>query len=669
MEYNANEKQLLLPKGPRQGRSAPRPDTTRKPARNLIIQAIQVVGVLLIVYVNARCAHNIYTRHYGRRHSITPPSPSFSWDTLPTLPELEYVPCYDGYQCARLELPLDYWNGTTDKNISLAVMKLPATVSVDDPKYKGPILINPGGPSGSGVEFVVRAGSTIAAVVHGDFPAAKERHYDIVGFDPRGVGLTSPPVQCSGSNEQWSQLWRLRQLEEGTLTSSDAALGRQWRMSEATSRHCANVDDDSIQYYLTTASVARDMLELTEASARWRARQLEARSSHLVINKKPEETGLLYWGFSYGSYLGATYAALFPDRIERLIIDGVVDADDYTAVDWYDDLIDTEKTMDAFYDNCARVGYPTCPLADSKNPTSLKVRQRTLAIIQHLYHNPLPILQPYAEVVTWSDIRGLIFTSLYRPIDSYPYLANVLAGLEKDDGTLLAELMASYHSITCSAPKPKDPKDPEAYPIPIRNASTAISFSPKDPFTESAIACTDGNDISSMTQAQFAEKIKTLMELSPTLGDLWSTIALPCIKYPLRPHYRFTGPWKAKTSHPLLLIGNTADPVTPISSAWKMVKGFEGARVLTQDSPGHCSLAAHSECTIKYVHEYFFDGTLPDERTVCGVENRPWGEADGTVKAASEAHGDLMRALLASGGGYRFQQGVGKLDVGKLVGL
>ncbi|KAF2226063.1 TAP-like protein-domain-containing protein [Elsinoe ampelina] len=591
----------------------------------------------------------------------------FSWDKIATTPELEYAPCYDGMYCARLKLPLDYWNGTTDKTISLAVIKIPATVSVDDPKYRGPILINPGGPGGSGVELAYRAGKHLQAIVQGDFPFAKERYFDIVGFDPRGIGLTSPPVQCSGT-AQWAKLWILRELEEGTVTSSDAALGRLWSMMQAASGKCSKVEDDNIQHFLTTASVARDMLELTEASARWRARELKKLGSSILV--EPKKANLLYWGFSYGSYLGNSYAALFPDRIERLIVDGVVDADDYVAVDWIDDLRDTETVMDLFYYHCARVGYPTCPLADEKKPTAAKVQARTKDILKKMWHSPIPILEPYADVVSWSDIRGLIFASLYSPITSFPYLANVLAQLEKGDGTLLAELMSTYHTVSCPASESgAQTKDA----IPLRNSSA--TFSSKDPFTGSAIACADGYSITDMTRDQFADKVKTIMELSPTLGDMWSGIALPCIGYTLRPGYAFRGPWVGKTSHPLLMIGNTADPVTPLWSAKKMARGFEGARVLTQNSPGHCSLAAYSPCTFDYIHKYFFDGTLPAEGTVCEVETRPWGGKDsGTVmteevKVKADMHAQVMKGLLASGGGHRFGQGFGRVDAGKLLAV
>lgn len=87
------------------------------------------------------------------------------------------------------------------------------------------------------------------------------------------------------------------------------------------------------------------------------------------------------------------------------------------------------------------------------------------------------------------------------------------------------------------------------------------------------------------------------------------------------------GPFIANTSHPLLLIGNTADPVTPLAAAEHMSKGFAGSVVLTQDSPGHCSVAALSLCTQQYIRDHFFSGTLPDPSTVCPVMDSPFLKA------------------------------------------
>ena len=342
---------------------------------------------------------------------------------------------------------MDYWNGTTDRKVSLAVVRLPATVKIDDPRYRGPILINPGGPGGSGVSMAWKTGGILQSIAQGTFPDLEHaQYYDVIGFDPRGVGYTMPPITCSGDSSKFAP-WRMRVLEEGSISSSDAAFGRLWSMSSALSGRCSEVPDDSIQHYLSTAYVARDMLEIVEASARWHQRQLQKKGSGIIV--KPDEAKIQYWGFSYGSYLGYTFASMFPDRVGRLVVDGVVDAKDYTAAQWFSNLLDTEKCFDTFFHHCARVGYPTCALAERKNPTPQAVKLRTQAIIQRLWHNPIPVFEPYPEVVTWTDIRNLIFASVYKPVSSYPFLANVLAELEKGEAALLAQVLQPYHSISC----------------------------------------------------------------------------------------------------------------------------------------------------------------------------------------------------------------------------
>lgn len=109
------------------------------------------------------------------------------------------------------------------------------------------------------------------------------------------------------------------------------------------------------------------------------------------------------------------------------------------------------------------------------------------------------------------------------------------------------------------------------------------------------------------------------------------------------------GPFTGNTSWPLLLIGNSADPVTPVRNAHKMAKGYEGAVVLEQNSEGHCSLAAPSLCTAKYIRGYFQSGTLPPKDTVCEVELKPFLGGENTVKAMSEDDRVLFEAVSGMG--------------------
>lgn len=601
----------------------------------------------------------------------------FKWDSLVTKPYLDYTPCYDSYQCARLELPMDYWNGTTNATISLAVIRKPAVVPVTDPRYGGAVLHNPGGPGGSGVDFLQRAADPIRKTIDSEDGKA----YDLISFDPRAVGRTLPAVQCF-NNLRFDQSWQVRVMEEGVFEASNAALGRLWSMAVARGQSCSLAPVDGgvePKKYVTTAYVARDMLELVERHGEWRHKEAErllqgpkcGRSARLMgdsmevpesIAYKPGEEKIQYWGFSYGTYLGNTFAAMFPDRVHRLIVDGVVDAYNYKKTLWSDNLLDTEKDMDLFYYHCARVGYPTCALANETGETKPEdVEQRLANLEKSLYHNPLPVVGPIPEVITYSDIKNLIFASLYSPIQGFPYMANLLAALEKGDGTEFAKLLKPYHDFSCPA------HGSNGFSIvPLRNNSGPVGLSYD---ATMAIACSDGDDQSWVNKTEFAKYEKKLAKSSPNIGSMWSTVRMLCIHYNVRPVHRFEGPWVANTSHPLLMIGNTADPVTPVKHARNMAKGFEGAVALTQDSAGHCSSSTYSKCTKDYIRRYFQTGELPPVGTVCSADEKPFGPGsneteilDAGEMAARQASAGIAAALHSAGGHFMRQSLGGEMS-------
>lgn len=269
-------------------------------------------------------------------------------------------------------------------------------------------------------------------------PGAK--FFDLISFDPRGIRLSTPRVSCFNDTTKFN-LWSERLREEGVVTSSDAALGRLWSMSHAVGSSCERVGDDDIKHFVSTASVATDMVRLTEAHGSWREQEAKRLlwkgcGRHNTVDVPsalaytPGNEMIQYWGFSYGTLLGATFAGMYPDRIHRLVLDGVVDAVDYTANLWYDNLEDTDKAIDLFYHHCARVGQTGCPLAD-ENSTAQDIEKKVAEILQTLYHNPLPRLGPNPDVVLYSDVRMAVLTSLYSPLLQFPILAKSLADIEK----------------------------------------------------------------------------------------------------------------------------------------------------------------------------------------------------------------------------------------------
>jgi pimeloyl-ACP methyl ester carboxylesterase len=181
-------------------------------------------------------------------------------------------------------------NPSSDNRVAIAVIRLRASDLED---YRGPVFTNPGGPGGSGIESMRDHGKTTQTIIG--------KNHDLISFDPRGIGASTPSIRCF-SSAQNAQLWSLQDV--GTVDSHPGVLYDYYARSKAISEACVTTLGDgnsSALRFVGTASVARDMLEIM----------------HLTGTKK-----LKYWGFSYGTVLGGMFAALYPDKVERMVNDG-----------------------------------------------------------------------------------------------------------------------------------------------------------------------------------------------------------------------------------------------------------------------------------------------------------------------------------------------------------
>jgi pimeloyl-ACP methyl ester carboxylesterase len=242
---------------------------------------------------------------------------NFDWSSIEPSEDLVYHDCYGGQKCARLLVPMDWKaaeNGEDDdRTVAIAITKLPAVVPTNDTTYGGPIFWNPGGPGGSGVLGQIVLAANLQRI--SDKP--DERHYDIISFDPRGVGFTTPAIDCYPNdpvNRALKDLeaWPSFRRREGHFESFPFTFA----LTKAFGRRCEGQD---ILPYVGTPSVARDMVAMVDAIAR------ESEDTNLYGND--DVPRLQYIGFSYGTYLGNVFASLFPG----LILDGVVDAYDHTT--------------------------------------------------------------------------------------------------------------------------------------------------------------------------------------------------------------------------------------------------------------------------------------------------------------------------------------------------
>lgn len=256
----------------------------------------------------------------------------FDWDAVESSWDLRYSPCYNGFQCARLLMPLDWLNtASINETVALAIIKLPATVDPNDESFGGTLITNPGGPGGSGIAHVVRNGHYMQSMVDG------EKHFDVLSFDPRGVARSMPIADCY-SNE----LARTASAWQGQgFTNFDASaenIKYQKAFAAARGLQCAKPGPQgyAIQDYMSTASVAHDMVRIIDEIDKLHQHAIGQSGSgpqKPLATKHADVARLQYYGTSYGTILGNTFISMFPGRVKRMILDGVVVAEDWmTAV-------------------------------------------------------------------------------------------------------------------------------------------------------------------------------------------------------------------------------------------------------------------------------------------------------------------------------------------------
>jgi pimeloyl-ACP methyl ester carboxylesterase len=205
---------------------------------------------------------------------------------------------YPTLQCASLKVPLDHREPNGEK-ITLALSRVPHTAK----KYQGPLLVNPGGPGGSGL--------TLAGFVASSLPKKVAAQYDVIGFDPRGVGKSKPSLNCRPGH--------FSPVRPNSLPSTSKIEQANLERAESFAKACTK-KYATVLPYIDTISAAKDIDAIREA--------LGAKK----IN---------YFGYSYGTYLGAVYAKLFPNRVRRAVLDSVVDP---TGV-WYDDNLQQDQAF------------------------------------------------------------------------------------------------------------------------------------------------------------------------------------------------------------------------------------------------------------------------------------------------------------------------------------
>ncbi|MFT4083901.1 MAG: alpha/beta hydrolase [Nocardioides sp.] len=488
---------------------------------------------------------------------VSAPVPTLNWTKCP-----EYG---RRMRCATASVPLDY-DHPSGPAIKLSLSKLPAK---NQAAKLGSLFVNPGGPGGTATDFTPFAAQLLGRTVR--------QKYDVIGIDPRGVGAHSQVV-CRGT----------RPIPTGLAFPITVKQSRQaWAAAQWERRACQK-DGNAIVAHMSTADTARDMDLIRQAVG------------DQVLN---------YYGISYGTYLGATYAAMFPDRVGRLVVDGVLD-----PVKWATGSASTRnrpfstrvnsargayEALVSALDECDRVGTKRCAFAGGAT-----AKWRTLA--RRAKHGRL---RYGGDRLSYQDLVGGTLSMMYDG-RSYRFLARFLNQLWR------ASQQPGKHRTArglTAARIRKMAQQVIAAPYAPTAARRTVPFS--DGFA--GVACAD--TVNPKKRAAWWHAGRSQDRRSPWFGSLWTWVSSACANWPARYSAdAYRGPFKATTANPVLIVGNAHDPATPVSGARRLATLLDGSRFLLMNGWGHGALG--NSCVTAAYNRYYATGTLPAEGKVCAAD-------------------------------------------------
>ncbi|KAL1688662.1 Alpha/Beta hydrolase protein [Schizophyllum commune] len=489
----------------------------------------------------------------------------------------------DSLRCGYYDVPLD-WADESVGTARLAVVRYPAA----DREKKGTIFFNPGGPGQSGIDFVIGGAESILVPLVGT-------GYDLVAWDPRGTGFTTPgDVRCFDSVDEQvaygngSLLQNFPVDPTNALLDADDVADFYSHMNETDAlykvfgKQCVERRGDVLKY-LGTAAAVRDMVALAD--------YLE-----------PERKEINYYGISYGTVIGATFVNMFPDRVGRVVIDGVVDAQLYSGSPGYETISASVESRDAallgFAKECAKAG-TRCSFRLNDTDTGDDILDRIYAMMKTV--NDLTKAGSLSdEVPSYTNIIKFIFNQLYTP-NTWSTLADELSAIY--------ELLNGSGNSTSVSQRFAKRQEDEAQALPTSDSTLVIS-------------CGDSIDPGNTTiQNTWDEILFVTRNVSPLFGPLFNAQGTSCYAWPVRAVERYSGPWNSKLSNKILVIGNQADPVTPFKNAKQVADQLgESAVLIEQSGYGHGSIAEYSNCTMGILQSYFESGKTPDnDWTYCLV--------------------------------------------------
>ncbi|MET8831238.1 alpha/beta hydrolase [Streptomyces sp. NPDC004610] len=455
-------------------------------------------------------------------------------------------PLPDGtkWQCATLKAPLD-WDSPQGDTLGIALIRARTSGPAD--RRIGSLIFNFGGPGGSGVTTLPAFG--------GDYDTLRTR-YDLVSFDPRGVGR-SAGVRCE--NDQ-----QLDAYFQQDATPDDAAERTAYADNVRNFNAACERNSARVLPHVRTTDAARDMDLMRQVLG---------------------DAKLSYFGISYGTELGGVYAHLFPENVGRAVFDAVVDPTQNAEQGSLGQARGFQLALDNFAENCVSQT-EDCPIGDSAQD----VKNRITKLLNDLDRKPIPGIFP--RELTQTAATSGIAQSLYSQ-DFWPYLTEGLEQAYDGDGQILMVLSDSMNG-----------RSPNGEYSNLTAANVSINCADDKPRYDTAYV---------------QRKLPEFRAASPVFGDYLAWGMISCTDWAV-PGAADHPDVSAPGSAPILVVGNTGDPATPYEGARKMVTALgDGVGVeVTYKGQGHGAYDSGNRCVRTAVDGYLLNGRVPKTGTVCG---------------------------------------------------
>jgi pimeloyl-ACP methyl ester carboxylesterase len=458
--------------------------------------------------------------------------------------KIKWSKCKDDnrFECAELLVPINYEN-PGNAALTLALKKLPAE---DKNNRVGSLLINPGGPGGSGTDYVTYAEDA--------FGKRLMQSFDIIGFDPRGVAL-STPLDCLTDKEVDEFI-----AFDGT-PDNDQELKESMQLSINLANGCLAVENNLIAH-VGTKEAARDMD---------------------IIREVVGDEKLYYFGASYGSYLGGMYAELFPDKVGRLVLDGAVDPSLSGVEQSFDQAVGLDTALKRFVEDCSK--YDDCPLTKTGDAAIKEIRN----FLESLDETPLKTDDPDRELTQSMGVYA-VAGFLYND-EWWSYMRQALASAFKGDGTDLLTIVDLFN----------ERQDDGTY----ATNSTEVIY---------AINCFDSP--SNATEEEVKQLAKDWVKVASIFGDYLAWGNLACTIWPVKdpnPINKFS----AIGAAPIVVVGTKFDPATPYKWALGLSSQLTSSVLLTYEGDGHTAYMRGSKCIDDEIENYLVEGIVPRKNLVC----------------------------------------------------